>query len=173
MVALIIAGVVLILFGWLIFLPWVIEIDTSRNTYQVYQKGTVRFWLTTGFQPHMSFFGISVPMKPGEKKSPVKQRAKSKKKKRQFHIQNLWDLWNGIVHSIKVKWFYLDMDTDDVVLNAQLIPAFSYLSRGPMHLTTNFEGRVFSRLRIELKMYRMGWAFLLFFIKNKKYGNEF
>ena len=173
MVALVILGVILIVFAWLIFWPWVLDVDTTRNSYQFYQMGTVRFWLTWDFQPHLRILGISIPLKSGEKERPQKLRTKPKKKKRQIRIQNVLDLWNGIVHSIRVKWFYLDVDTDDVVLNAQLIPAFQGLSRGPVHLTTNFEGRVSSRLRAELKLYRMGWAFLLFFIKNKKYGNEF
>jgi hypothetical protein len=173
MIAFILVGILLAVFAWLLFWPWVVEVDTARNTYQFYQLGTVRFWLTTGFQPHLRILGISVPMKSGEKERPIKQHAISKKKKRPFHFQHLLDLWNGIIHSITVNWFYLDVDTDDVVLNAQLVPAFLWLSRGPIRLTTNFEGRVYSRFRAELKLYRIGWAFLLFSIKNKKYGNEF
>ncbi len=168
MIAIIIVGILLAVFAWLIFWPWVVEVDTSRNTYQFYQLGTVRFWLTAGFKPHLRILGISVPLETGEKERPLKQHTIPEKKKRQFHIQPLLDLWNGIVDSITVNWFYLDLDTDDVVLNAQLIPAFLWLSRGPIHLTTNFEGRVYSRLRAELKLYRIGWAFLLFSIKNKK-----
>ncbi len=165
--------VVFILFAWLIFWPWVVEVDTSCNRYQFYQMGTVRFWFTKEFQPCLRLFGITVPLKGGVKKGPAKKHVTPKKKKRQFRIQHVLDLWNGIVHSIRVNWFYLDLDTDDVVLNAQLVPVFLWMSQGPIHLTTNFEGRVCSRLRAELKLYRMGWAFLLFYIKNKKYGNEF
>lgn len=173
MVALFIAVILLFIVAWLIFWPWVLEVDTARNTYQFYQTGTVRLWLTTGLQPHLRVFGISVPLTAREEDRGVKEHTKPKKKKRQFRLQHMFDLWKGIVNSIKINWFYLDLDTDDVVLNAQLVPVFYWMSRGPIHLTTNFEGRVSSRLRAELKLYRMGWAFLLFFIKNKKYGNEF
>ena len=170
---LIIIGAVLIFFAWLIFLPWIVEVDTSRETYEVFQRGTLRFWLSTGFQPRLRLFGISVPLQAGEKKRPVKKISKPKKSKRQFHTQPLWGLAKGIYQSLSVKWFYLDLDTDDVVWNARLIPVFSLLNRGPMHLATNFEGRVVARLRAEVKLYRIGWAFFLFFIKNKNNGNEF
>jgi hypothetical protein len=173
MIALLLVGILLAVFAWLLFWPWVLEVDTARNIYQFYQRGTFRFWLTTGFQPHLRILGISVPLKTSEKERLPKQQATPKKKRRQFHVQPLLDLWSGVVHSITVNWFYLDVDTDNVVLNAQLVPAFLWLSRGPIHLTTNFEGRVYARLRAELKLYRIGWAFLLFSIKNKKYGNEF
>jgi hypothetical protein len=171
-ITLILVGIILIAFAWLMFWPWVVEVDTSRNTYQLYHLGTVRFWLTSGFQPHLRILGMSVPLKPGEKKQVPKQSAKPKSK-RQYPRQYVFDLWKGIVHSLRVNWFYLDLDTDDVVLNAQLIPVFLWMSQGPIHLATNFEGRVYAQFRAELKLYRMSWAFLLFFIKNKKYGNEF
>jgi len=166
MVALILLGILLVVVGWLVFWPWVLEIDTSRNTYQLYQKGTIRLWLTTGFQLHMRIIGISVPLK-GDKKDHTATELAEPKKKRPFRIHRVLSLFKGIINSIKVNWFYLDLDTDDVVLNAQLIPVFYWMSRGPIHLTTNFEGRVSSRLRVELKLYRMGWAFLLFFIKKQ------
>jgi hypothetical protein len=162
MVAAILIVVVLLFFGWLLFMPLVIDVDTSVHSYQVYQYGTIRFWLSPGLQPHMSIFGFSIPWK----RSKVAVQAKPKpKSKRQFPFRNIPELLKGIYHSITVRWFRLDLDTDDVVLNAQMIPAFTFLSSGAVQLTTNFEGRVYASLRAELKLYRIGWAFLLFYIK--------
>jgi hypothetical protein len=164
-IIIIVVGIILLLFAWLIFWPWVADVDTTRDRYLFYQRGTVRLWLTAGFQPHLQILGISVPLKSSEKEHPKTKSTKHKERKRQFQIHHLLELWTGIVHSITVRWFYLDLDTGDVVLNAQLVPVFFWMSRGPLHLTTNVEGRIGSRLRAEIKLYRMGWAFLLFFIK--------
>jgi len=173
MIAIVTLAVIFVFLGWLLFMPLIVDVDTSRSVYQVYQAGTLRFWWSDDLQSHLRILGVPVSMK-NEKQHPVKKKvAKPIKDKRQPQIRNLVDLLNGLYKGICVKWFYLDLDTDDVVLNARMIPAFLFLTRGPVHLTTNFEGRVYASLRAEIKLYRIGWAFLLFFIKNKKYGNEF
>jgi len=161
-VAVIVMLVVLLFFGWLLFMPLVIDVDTSHHSYQVYQYGTIHFWLSPGFEPHMSIFGISIPLKRGKAADQAKPKPKSR---RQFPFRNIPELLKGIYKSITVRWFRFDLDTDDVVLNAQMVPAFTFLSRGAVQLTTNFEGRVYASLRVELKLYRIGWAFLLFYIK--------
>ena len=164
MVVAIILWVVLFILGWILFMPLVVDVDTDRQDYRVYQHGTVRFWLTPGFQPRLRILGISIPMKRGKEVRMKKPRQKEKSE-RKFPFRNLPDLLNGIYQSITVRWFRLDLDTDDVVLNAQMIPVFTFLSRGPVQLTANFGGRVYASLRAELKLYRIGWAFLLFFTK--------
>jgi len=78
-----------------------------------------------------------------------------------------------IFRSITLRWLHLNVDTDNVVLNAQLIPVCLFLSRGPVYVTTNFDGRVYASLRAEVKVYRIGWAFLLFSLKQKMYEHQF
>jgi hypothetical protein len=70
-----------------------------------------------------------------------------------------------IIQSICIKRFQVDIDTDDVVMNAQLIPAFVFLSPDSVRLSANFEGRVYARLLAEVRLYRLVWAFLEFFTK--------
>ena len=174
MVVLIIGLLLIIIVGWLLFMPLVVEVDTDRARYQVVQRGTFRFWISSDFQPHLRVIGISVPLKSdAQKKLPNKKLTTKTKSKRQLHPRSLIDLLKRIYKSISVNWFYLDLDTDDVLLNAQLVPSFLLVSKGPIHLTTNFEGRVYASLRAEIKLYRIGWAFLLFHFKKYNYGNEF
>jgi hypothetical protein len=68
--------------------------------------------------------------------------------------------------SICIKRFNLNVDTDDVVMNAKMLPAFLFLSRGPVHLSTNFEGRVYFNLLAEVRLYRISGAFILFHFKS-------
>lgn len=160
----IIIGVMLFILGWILFIPLVVDVDTDRQDYRVYQIGTFRFWLTSGFQPRLRILGISIPIKQGKAVSTEKPE-KEEKSGRKFPFRNLPDLLNGIYQSMTVRWFRLDLDTDDVVLNAQMIPVFTFLSRGPVQLSANFAGRVYVSMRAEVKLYRIGWALLLFFTK--------
>ncbi len=82
-----------------------------------------------------------------------------------FSIQRIRQLLKGILRSITIKKLALDIDTDDVVYNAKLVPLCYSLSRGPVSLNMNFHGRVYACFNAEIKLYKIGWAFLLFFTK--------
>jgi hypothetical protein len=170
MVLALIVGVILLIICWLLFMPIVVNVNTDRAVYEVYQRGTVRFWLTSEFQPRIQVLGISVPIQSTKKRDTKKSGHKPRKpssKRQPISWLKVRALSNRILKSITIRWFQLDMDTDDVVLNAKLVPVFAWLSRGPVQLTTNFQGRVFAVLRAEVKVYSIGWALLLFFTKNK------
>jgi len=170
MILALVVGVMLLIIAWLLFMPVVVNMNTDQGVYEVYQRGTVRFWLTSGFQPHMQVLGISVPFRSTKKHDTKKSVHKTRKaagKGQPVTWQNAVVLGKRILKSITLRWFQLDMDTDDVVLNAKLVPVFAWLSRGPVQLTTNFQGRVFANLRAEVKVYSIGWALFLFFTKNK------
>ena len=173
MVLAIFSGVFLLIIltiGWVLFIPIVVNVNTQREVYEVYQRGTVRFWMSNEFQPCMQVWGISVPFQSNKKTDTKKSAHKTKKsvgKRSSISWSNVMALGKRILKSITVRWFQLDVDTDDVVLNAKLVPVFAWLSRGPVELTTNFQGRVFANLRMEVKVYSIGWALFLFFTKNK------
>jgi hypothetical protein len=58
-------------------------------------------------------------------------------------------LFKGVLNSFRVKRFILNIDVDDVVLNAQLIPILLLVSRGPVSMNTNFNGRNYLDLEVE------------------------
>lgn len=162
--------ILIFLMVWLIFVPVVVEVDTDHHRYQIRQRGTMRFWITTDFHFNLRIFGIKVPLKSKDK---THQPPTAKPIRNRSSLQNKVALIKGIFRSITLKWLRLDVDTDDVVFNAQLIPVCLFLSRGPVHLTTNFDGRVYASLRAEIHLYRIGWALLLFSLKQKMYGHQF
>jgi hypothetical protein len=163
MMWLILMLILLFPFGWILFTPLELEVDTELANYQCYQRGTLRFWLASDFRPHLRVFGISVPLKGNKKTTELKTTKPNRKRSVSFRQ------WQALVarisRSIAITRFHLDLDTDDVVMNAQMVPVFFFLSRGPVQLNTNFEGRVYASVRAELKLYRIAWAFLLFFTK--------
>lgn len=170
------AIILLIIFfftGWILLVPLVIDVDTNRTVYRVYQAGIFRFCLGKDFQPQLHVLGIAVPLKQKKRlKADVKQGKKSKVSSK-ISIYQIIVLVKKIFQSIHIKRFHVDIDTDDVVMNAKLIPAFLLLSRGPVRLSANFEGRVCASFLAEVSVYRLVWAFLNFSLKNKYHGNEF
>jgi hypothetical protein len=159
-----------LLVGWILFVPLVVDLDTARSVFQVYQPITFRFWMTQDFCPRLRIFGITMPL---GRTAPKEPRAKQKKKKKPVSAAHLSVLVNRILASITVKRFVIDIDTGDVVTNAKLVPVFLWLSRDRFHWATNFEGRVYASGLAEVKVYQIGWAFLLFNFKHKNYGHEF
>jgi len=156
---------------WMLFIPVVVEVDTDHHRYQIRQRGTFRFWITPDFKLNLRIFGFKVSLNTDNKNH--KPPAVKPTRKQSFTLRHNTYFIKRIFRSITLRWLRLDVDTDDVVFNAQLIPVCLFLSRGPVHLTTNFDGRVYASLRAEVKVYRIGWAFLLFSLKQKMYGHQF
>jgi hypothetical protein len=162
---------IFLLIGWILFVPLVVDLDTSRSLFQIYQPVTFRFWITQDFSPSLRIFGITISLRGSTTKH--KQQAKQKKTKKTVSASQ-WRLQvKKILSSITIKRFIIDVDTGDVVTNAKLVPIFLMLSRDRFHWATNFEGRVYVNWLAEVRLYQIGWAFLLFNFKHKNYGHEF
>lgn len=165
MTALVIVLTIILFIGsWILFVPIVIDVDTVRAVYSVYQTGTFRFWLEKDFQPKLRLVGLPAPIRQ-QKEVKVEVQHREKKKGKPVSIHRIRLLIKRVFQSIRIKRFQVDIDTDDVVVNAQLIPALLFLSRGPVQLTANFEGRVSANLLAEVRLYRLVWAMIEFFTK--------
>jgi hypothetical protein len=73
-----------------------------------------------------------------------------------------------IIRSFRIRKLYLDLDTDDFILNAWMVPVFSSINSGNIRLRTNFEGT--SSLVLDLRT-RLG--FLLWAGIRNKYRSFF
>jgi hypothetical protein len=160
----IILFIILFISSWILFIPLVVDVDTTAAMYRVYQIGTFQSWLEKDFQPRLRVLGMQVSL---QQKSKQKAEAKARKKREteKISLSRLWALVRDVIHCIYLKRLNLTIDTGDVVLNAQLIPAFVLLSRGSVHLSANFDGKVDARLLAEVRLYRLLWVFLKFFTK--------
>ena len=69
-----------------------------------------------------------------------------------------------MIRSIRIRKLLLDIDTDDFMLNAWLVPAFSMVNSGNIQMKVNFEGT--SSLILDLRA-RIGT--LLWIVVTNKY----
>ena len=105
----------------------------------------------------MSFSFLKVKWR---KKRKVHQpREKEGLKLRAGNIQMMIDAFR----SFRIRKLHLDLDTEDFVLNAWLVPAFTLINSDQIQLKVNFEG--ISSLVLDLRT-RLG-SLLWIFIKNK------
>lgn len=95
----------------------------------------------------------------------VKTVKKVKKQRTKRRPQEWIGLMRPMLRAFHIRRFNLDIDTGDVVTNAQLIPLFLLVSRPPLHVVTNFEGKVLVDIDISLHIYKAVLAFLRFKLK--------
>lgn len=117
-------------------------------------------------------FKIPLQSKKEKKEKEVAVKKKAEKKINYFN-QHLLPFIRRIIRSIQVKKFWIDMDTDDVVLNAQLVPVCFFMSHGPIQFNINNSGRMAAEISAQIRINRIVWAIILFITKTKFYGNEF
>ena len=160
--------ILLVLIIGFLFTPITLHIDTNESRYEIFQLPV--FQISILFQNNfptvkLRLIGINIPLK-GKRNAPATQK-KQGKTKRHFHKSfAAWKfLVNRLIKSFEVKRAVFDLDTDDVVLNAQLVPVFQFLSKGPVQLNSNFTGRVYLHLEMYNKPVRILWIFIQFLTK--------
>ncbi len=100
----------------------------------------------------------------------LRKKEKDKRKKKlpgKKKVLRSWSLNTRIlrdaVRAIRIRKLYLDLDTDDFLLNAWLVPAFSMIRAENLRMRVNFEGS--SSLLLDLRT-RVG-SILWILIRNK------
>ncbi|TYP98990.1 hypothetical protein C7447_102308 [Tenacibaculum adriaticum] len=117
---------------YLLFVPIALFIDTTTNQYFVEIQGLVKVSLESHKEEILRiklkvfFFTFYFnPLKSKHfKKEKVTIKIKPKKKRKSANISNFFKL----LRSFKVKQFWLNIDTGNYVLNAQLYPLVAFLN---------------------------------------------
>lgn len=136
--------------GWVLkgrLIPDVEEITNSKIKLNI-------FFLPFHFFPLKKYLGRKG--KAEKKKTPGKKKKDTKRIPFKHPIRRMW----YVFRSFQVKVFDVNIDTDDYVTNAYLVPAFQLLSRGKRHLSVNFEGKVDMQIWIQNNGLRVLKAFL-------------
>ena len=167
--AFILAFLLILLVGFLV-IPVSLYIDTDQGRYEFFQRPGFRFFAIIKNErivPQLQIAGINVPLQSRRKRSIKKAREKSKVKKTAFRRSvSAWRfLIERLLKSFAIKQAVVDLDTDNVVLNAQLVPVFLWASHGPVHLSTNFNGRVYFHLEVRNRPAKILWILLRFLTK--------
>jgi hypothetical protein len=151
---------------WLLLAPVVIWLNTDTNHYQIALPGIfkavvvpnaelfhIRGWVF--FIPY-KFDPFRMKKKKKKKKSDKPVIKKRRPKKLSGNIQMVIDA----VRSFRIRKLYLDIDTDDFVLNAWLVPVFSSVNSDNIRMRVNFEGTSSLLLDLRVKLGVLLWILI-------------
>lgn len=147
--------ILVLLVTYLLLIPIILFIDTSKNEYYIQLKGLARAYI----EPHKEetiriklnvffmrfyFFPINEIIKRNQAKKIKQKKYKTKSRKPLGINKGL-----QVLKTFKVKQFAIDMDTGNVVQNAKLYPVFTFFNYYKGGFNINFEGR--NRLVVHLQ----------------------
>jgi hypothetical protein len=157
----------LLLFFWILFGPIIVKADTNLKNYGISLPGVFIAKLVPSDEGLFIIKGWILmipfrfdPFKTGRKKSQKKDPSKKK-------LGNMWKgkgsirRLRGIFRAIRIRKLEMDLDSDDFLLNAWLVPAFTMVNNNRnIYLRVNFEGRLYFSLDMRTRIGSMVWFFL-------------
>jgi len=154
------------LLTWMLLGPVLLRLNTERNLYQLMLPGVIkaivvptqgtiyiRGWIFfIPFRTDLSKIGRGKGKKQGENK---------KKKKRARKKRGTIRMIRAVPGAFRVRRLWLDLDTDDFIWNAWLIPVFSTLNNERnIRMQVNFEGNLFMDLDLQTRIASLLWVIL-------------
>lgn len=155
----ILSSLLLILLLGLLFSPLVIRVNTQQNLYQLsWGLARVQFIPTDDggyFLFQYTFWKWKFPVlkllakASSSKKTEAKAKVVHKKGTGFFSFRRL----RRVITTFKLRFFYLDVDTDDFVYNAYWYPVFRVFSTPTRKLSINFAGRNRCAFEVQNRVY--------------------
>jgi hypothetical protein len=165
MIWIIIITLLLAFLLWLLLGPVILFLNTETNRYHLALPGIIKIAVVPSTELfHIRGWVFFIPFKyhpfrprKGKRKEkPEKPKAKKKPRKVSGNINMVID----VVRSLRIRKLYLNLDTDDFILNAWLVPAFSYVNSENIRMRVNFEGTSSLLLDLRLRLGTLIWIFI-------------
>jgi len=149
---------------WILLGPVILHINTDRDRYQLMLPGVVKASVVFKeglFQIKGWIFFIPFRFHPFRMKGKKKKDKASGKRKKPRKKSGGIRLLKGVPGAFRVKKLHVDVDTDDFMMNAWLVPAFSAVNNGSnVQMQVNFEGHLFLDLDLRTRMGSLAWVFI-------------
>ena len=151
------------LLTWLLVGPVLLRLNTDLNRYQFMLPGVIHarvvpsgeLFYIRGWIFFIPFrLKLSTLLKGNRGKKPKTE----KKRKRRVNKKNGLRMIRSVPGAFKVHRLCLDLDTEDFMLNAWLIPAFSTVNKHRnIRMQVNFEGKLFLDLDLRTRIGSLLW----------------
>ncbi|MEP1094200.1 MAG: hypothetical protein ABJG78_03780 [Cyclobacteriaceae bacterium] len=151
----------------MLFVPLIIRLDTVENIVDIRIRGIFHSWLSAdqaGLVVHvwLPIYHFEIhPFQESATKSGSSEKKNGSRTPGRKQIRRVLNM----IRSFRIDFIEVAVDTDDYVLNAQLVPIGQFLSSNNISLSVNFCGATFCKIQIQNTLWRLGLAFL----KVKKY----
>ena len=150
--------------AFLLLVPILIEIDSERDIYQVRIVGVARVNVIFGkpfilIQIHA--LGLTKTIDPLHLKIKTKKYQEEKPKKaKRISFQKVLRKADAILHTFRVRYFYVNIDTDDYAMNGLLYPFAVLASKPDRQFQINFQRERVLKLKVVNNLERMLLAFI-------------
>jgi hypothetical protein len=150
---------------WLLLGPVIIFVDTTSKRYHITLPGIFRAMAVPSeelFQVKGWILFIPYRFNPFKKRNRKrKQKDPVRKKKKKFKVpRGGVGMARDAIRTIRIRKLDLNIDTDDFLLNAWLVPAFSFVNGPNSRLRVNFEGDSTLLLDMRIRLGALLWAFI-------------
>jgi len=169
MIGYIIISLMIAFLLWILIGPVTLYLDTDTSRYHLVLPGIFKAVVvpsTDIFYIRIWIFFIPFRIHPFQGKIR-KRKEKSKKPGKKWRLKKLAggkQMVSDVIRSMRIRKLSLDIDTDDFLLNAWLVPLFSSMNSENIQMKVNFEGT--SSLILDLRA-RIGT--LLWIVISTKY----
>ena len=155
-------SVVVVTLLWILLGPVIIYLDTQEKQYRVGLPGIIKASVVPSeeiFHIRGRFFLFPFRVHPfrAKKRSPLKT---SQGKRKSMKLSQGLKLGTNILASFRIRKLDMDIDTDDFMLNAWLVPAFSSINSENIHMQVNFEGNASLMLDVRTRLGTLAWALI-------------
>lgn len=152
---------------WIIVGPVFIFLDTQGHRYHLNLPGIIK----VAAVPGRDFFVIRGrvflipfrfdPFKENKRKRKRKPKKSSEtpQRKRSPNLRQGMKLGRDVMRSFRIRRLWLNIDTDDFMLNTQLVPVFSAINSQQIRMQVNFEGDASLLLDLRTRLGALLWAF--------------
>jgi len=148
---------------WLLTVPVMVRIDTTENRYLVTLPGIFSA-LAVPFNGLFRIRGwiLFIPYRFDPFRRKKKERGEKEKKKRKFRLPSGGlGMARDALRTIRIRKLDLDLDTDDFMLNAWLVPVFSAVNDSTRtRMRINFEGVNSLSLDMRIRLGALLWALI-------------
>jgi len=160
---------------WILFAPVIIRVDSDNQRYSLSLPGIfkalvvpddelfyIRIWVL--FIPFKVYpFGRTIQKREGKAKKKKKKRKRNFPKLMRVRLMALKEL----AGSFRLKKMRLNLDTDDFILNSQLVPVFTTINNQDVNLTVNYEGDISLFMVLKNRIASLLWIGMKYIYRTK------
>jgi hypothetical protein len=165
--------IILAIFGYLLFAPFYIEINSINSLYGVrfHRIASAKLIFADNLlKIDLHIIGWKKQIDPFEKRAKRKEKTVVQKKKKQRTLFSI-SRAKALIKSFKINKFYLNIDTGNLQLNGILYPCFYWLGNyAGKPIAINFLNKNEIILEIENNLAGIIRAFIYSSLKTKNHG---
>jgi hypothetical protein len=159
-------SLILAIMLWILLAPVILYVDTEDNRYYLAMPAIFRAEIVSSdILFHIRGWILFIPYRFDPLRQMMKPRKKKKekkpKKKKSRNLSGGITMFRSLAGSIRVKKLMLDIDTDDFIRNAWLVPVFSLVSNNEnIQMRVNYSGSISLMLDVRTRIGSILWILL-------------